>query len=321
MATKNGKCILCQEEKILNLEHVPPQGVGNKGGKHTITGNLEAFQSWDFSKNGLPRDIKRQPKGNAYFTLCIECNSKLGGEYVKHYVDFAIDNKAFLYRTKHTRNFNQSRLTHSIKGINPLRVSKEIVAMFFSINGSEDDKDDEFLDSVRDYIKEPKNSSFPKDRYKIIMNYYYPVSTHLIKEINIANDMVANDRTHNYIRPFVQHDLQGGGKIKYSEIQYEGIGLTLIDLKSSNFEINIGFDLEKFLTSSDKPKKIHLYNVPVITPTSTSMMEKVLDFPVEDVGADLLLRDQRIINYIKTLNAIERKNLRKKLDNLHSQAI
>ena len=100
MATKNGICILCQQEKKLNLEHVPPQGVGNKGGKNTLTGDLNDFLSWVFSEKSLPREIKRQPRGNAYYTLCIDCNSKLGGAYVKHYVDFAKENKEFLYRIK-----------------------------------------------------------------------------------------------------------------------------------------------------------------------------------------------------------------------------
>ena len=65
--------------KKLNLEHVPPQGVGNKGGKNTLTGDLNDFLSWVFSEKSLPREIKRQPRGNAYYTLCIDCNSKLGG--------------------------------------------------------------------------------------------------------------------------------------------------------------------------------------------------------------------------------------------------
>ncbi|WP_259756325.1 HNH endonuclease [Lactococcus lactis] len=131
MATKKGICILCQQEKELNLEHVPPQGVGNKGGKNTLTRDLEDFLSWDFSGKSLPREIKRQPKENVYYTLCIECNSKLGGAYVKHYVDFVKENKEFLYRIKNVKNGKNSILTHSINNVNPLRVAKEIVAMFF----------------------------------------------------------------------------------------------------------------------------------------------------------------------------------------------
>ncbi len=69
MATKNGICILCQQEKKLNLEHVPPQGVGNKGGKNTLTGDLNDFLSWVFSEKSLPREIKDDNLGgNAYYT-------------------------------------------------------------------------------------------------------------------------------------------------------------------------------------------------------------------------------------------------------------
>lgn len=37
-------------------------------------------------------------------------------------------------------------------------------------------------------------------------------------------------------------DLSTGRKIRFSEIQYEGIGFTLIDLKNSTFEIKEGLD-------------------------------------------------------------------------------
>lgn len=143
--------------KKLNLQNVPPQGVGNKGDKNTLTGDLNDFLSWDFTEKSLPREIKRQPRVNAYYTLCIDCNSKLGGAYVKHYVDFAKENKEFLYRIKNVKLGNNSRLTHSMKDVNSLRVAKEIVAMFFSVNGEVDSKDDKFLDSVRTYLKELEN--------------------------------------------------------------------------------------------------------------------------------------------------------------------
>ncbi|MDG4984999.1 hypothetical protein OGZ51_12675 [Lactococcus lactis] len=41
--------------------------------------------------------------------------------------------------------------------VNSLRVAKEIVAMFFSVNREVDSKDDKFLDSVRTYLKEVEN--------------------------------------------------------------------------------------------------------------------------------------------------------------------
>lgn len=44
------------------------------------------------------------------------------------------------------------------------------------------------------------------------------------------------------------------------------------------------------------------------TPNSTLLMEKALEFP-EESGADLLLREQRILNYIKSLNQKEREEV------------
>lgn len=312
MATKNGICILCQQEKELNLEHVPPQGVGNKGGKSTLTGDLNDFLAWNSSAEPLPREIKRKLKGNAYYTLCIECNSKLGGAYVKHYVDFAKENKEFLYRVKNSKLGNNSELTHSIKNVNSLRVAKEIVAMFFSVNGEEESRDDKFLDSVRPYLKEAENNNFPIEKYKIVLNYYFPIYAPWMKDLHLATDMIDNESTHNYIRPFVDHELGNGKKIRYSEIQYEGIGLTLIDLENSNYDITIGYDLEKILTAQDKSKKILLCNVPVFVPNSILLRETILGFP-EESGADLLLREQRILNALKSLNRKEREVLEEKL--------
>ena len=263
----------------------------------------------------MPREIKRRPKGNAYYTLCIECNSKLGGAYVKHYVDFAKENKEFLYRIKNVKLGNNSTLTHSMKDINSLRVAKEIVAMFFSVNGEGESREDNFLDSVSTYLKEYGNNDFPIDRYKIILNYYFPIYAPWMKKLNLATDMIDNESTHNYIRPFVKHELGNGQKIRYSEIQYEGIGLTLIDLENSNYDITIGYDLENFLIAPDKSKKFNYYNVPVFTPNSILLMEKALGFP-EKSGSDLLIREQRILNFIKSLNRKEREDLESKIRSL-----
>ncbi|BDE08890.1 hypothetical protein [Lactococcus cremoris] len=55
-----------------------------------------------------------------------------------------------------------------MKDVNSLRVAKEIVAMFFSVNGEVDSKDVKFLDSVRTYLKEVENNNFPIEKYKIV---------------------------------------------------------------------------------------------------------------------------------------------------------
>ena len=79
--------------------------------------------------------------------------------------------------------------------------------------------------------------------------------------------------THNVIKGFLPLDLSTGRKIRFSEIQYEGIGFTLIDLKNSTFEIKEGLDLKNLLCADDKIKKIQLYKVPILTPTVLTMLE------------------------------------------------
>ena len=185
---KMGKCILCEKYTELTKEHVPPKKSGNTGGKKTRTGNLDDFLKGDFTKGDFPKGIKRKLQGNVYYTLCSKCNSFFGSEYVEEYIKFAEDNKNFLYNTTSLKN-GKSDLTHSIKKMNSLRVAKAIVAMFFSLNGDEDSMDKPFLDSVREYLSNPKSTLFPHEDYKIIMNYYLPIGAPQNSKIKIPNDL------------------------------------------------------------------------------------------------------------------------------------
>ena len=62
------------------------------------------------------------------------------------------------------------------------------------------------------------------------MNYYLPIGAPQNSKIKIPNDIVNDGDTHNVIKGFMPLDLSTGRKIRFSEIQYEGIGFTLIDL-------------------------------------------------------------------------------------------
>ncbi|WP_231477316.1 hypothetical protein, partial [Enterococcus hirae] len=244
--------------------------------------------------------IKRKPQGNVYYTLCSKCNSFFGSEYVEEYIRFAEDNKNFLYNNTSLKN-GKSDLTHSIKKMNSLRVAKAIVAMFFSLNGDEDSMDKPFLDSVREYLSNPKSTLFPHEDYKIIMNYYLPIGAPQNSKIKIPNDIVNDGDTHNVIKGFMPLDLSTGRKIRFSEIQHEGIGFTLIDLKNSTFEIKEGLDLKNLLCADDKIKKIQLYKVPKLTPTVLTMLEMENNINYIDSGSDLLIRWQVITNFLMEL--------------------
>lgn len=291
-----GNCILCEKYTELTKEHVPPRKSGNTGGKNTRTGGLEDFFKGDFTKGDFPKGIKRKPHGNVCYTLCGECNSFFGSEYVKEYIKFAEDNKNFLYKNTSRKN-GKADLTHSIKKINPLRAAKEIVAMFFSINGEEDSMDKPFLEAVRGYLSDPKSTLFPHEDYKLLMNYYLPIGAPQNARIKIPNDIINDGYAHNLIKGFMPLNI-GERKIRFSEIQYEGLGFTLIDLKNSTFTINEGFDLKDLLCSDDKIQKIQLYKVPILTPTVITMMEMKNNIKYVDPGSDLLLRWQLITDFL-----------------------
>ena len=304
-----GNCILCEKYTELTKEHVPPRKSGNTGGKNTRTGGLEDFIKGDFTKGDFPNGIKRKPYGNVCYTLCGECNSFFGGEYVKEYIKFAEDNKNFIRNNTSLKN-GKPDLTHSIKKINPLRVAKEIVAMFFSINGEEDSMDKPFLDAVRGYLRDPKSTLFPHEDYKILMNYYLPIGAPQNARVKIPNDIIDDGHTHNVIKGFMPLRTSDGKKVRFSEIQYEEIGFTLIDLKNSTFKINEGLDLKNLLCADDKVKKIHLYKVPVLTPTAITMMELENNIKYPDPGSDLVVRWQLMADFfteIKKSNAVKPK--------------
>ncbi|OQO69526.1 hypothetical protein BH747_09645 [Enterococcus villorum] len=293
-------CILCEKYTELTKEHVPPRKSGNNGNKKTRTGSFEDFLKGDFSKGDFPKGIKRKPQGNIYYTLCSKCNSFFGSEYVEEYIKFVEDNKNFLEKNTSLKN-EKPYLTHSIKKINPLRVAKAIVAMFFSINGERDSFDKQFLDSVRGYLNDPQNRLFPNEDYTIIMNYYLPIGVPQNDRIKIPNDIINDGHTHNIIKGFMTLNMSNGETIRFSEIQYESIGFTLIDLKNTTFKVNEGFDLKNLLCIYDKTKKIHLYKVPILTPTMLTMMEMQNNINYIDSGSDLLIRWQVITNFLKEL--------------------
>lgn len=295
-----GNCILCGKYAELTKEHVPPKKSGNTGMKKTRTGNLDDFIKGDFTKGDFPKGIKRKPYGNVHYTLCSDCNSFFGSEYVKEYIEFAENNKNFLYKNTSLKN-GKVYLTHSIKKINSFRVAKAIVAMFFSLNGDKDSMDKPFLDSVREYLSNPKNTLFPHEDYKIIMNYYLPIGAPQDSKIKIPNDIINDGGTHNVIKGFMTLNISNGRKIRFSEIQYEGIGFTLIDLKNSTFEIKEGLDLKNLLCGGDKIRKIQLYKVPILTPTVLTMFEMKNKIRYSDSGSDLLIRNQLITDFLTEL--------------------
>lgn len=138
LKSKIGQCHLCGEKTELTYEHVPPRKAFNEHrtllyfGKDVIGQDIGQDKfPWDFS--GL-KGQQRQ-RGIGWYTLCGKCNNDTGGWYGKAFVDFTYQG----YR-RHKELLDQENLISrqwvsvNFFQIYPLRIIKQIITMFFSIN-------------------------------------------------------------------------------------------------------------------------------------------------------------------------------------------
>ncbi len=130
MTNKIGKCHLCGEREKLSFEHVPPRGAFNKstikiyGGNEIIGRDGHKFP-WDFS------DLrgKQSQRGFGQYTLCEACNSFTGAKYGAAYIEFIYQGWNIL-----VNNLGRKNISANFTNIYPLRVLKQLISMFFSIN-------------------------------------------------------------------------------------------------------------------------------------------------------------------------------------------
>jgi hypothetical protein len=127
---KHGKCHICGEEGPLTYEHVPPKAAFNSH-KAFMTFGMDVIGEdrfpWDFTE---VKGVQHQ-RGFGFHTLCPRCNNNTGSWYGPAFVDFIY--KGYLetyWRKVSTGDLVSIRLSD----IYPLRVVKQLVAMFFSVN-------------------------------------------------------------------------------------------------------------------------------------------------------------------------------------------
>jgi len=134
MRRKNIKdrCHICGKIGPLTYEHVPPRKAFNSNkafiqmGKEILKQDALGFP-WE-----LPKLKGRQlQRGIGDYTLCGKCNNDTGANYGNAFVDFIYKG----YRETHNKKYiNNSRVTITLDKIYPLRIIKQIMSMFFSIN-------------------------------------------------------------------------------------------------------------------------------------------------------------------------------------------
>lgn len=108
------------EEKQLSFEHIPPQSAFNK--RPVVMEILDT----DMLEGKPSRKIHHQ-RGSGNYTLCGKCNTDTGAWYGNAFVDFAYQGMNLLNVT------NESVLLHPFH-VFPLRILKQVICMFLSVN-------------------------------------------------------------------------------------------------------------------------------------------------------------------------------------------
>lgn len=120
-----GPCHICGHTRELSFEHVPPRAAFNNRPLRVLRG-LEIHAAEHDPHHG-----RVQQRGSGAFTLCGRCNNDTGGWYGAAYADWACHGFAFL---PHAARAPSLYLTYRIF---PLRVLKQVICMFFSVNTPE----------------------------------------------------------------------------------------------------------------------------------------------------------------------------------------
>ena len=119
-----GICHICGVHGKLSFEHVPPEAAFNdRRILHTAFEKVLASDDLDSVRG------KFHQRGAGAHTLCEKCNNDTGSWYAGAYADWAHQAMAILIGTG-----GKPSLSYPFN-IFPLRVLKQVVCMFFSVNG------------------------------------------------------------------------------------------------------------------------------------------------------------------------------------------
>lgn len=157
-----GICRLCGETRKLTFEHIPPRAAFNDA-QVFIQNHENLFEEGSY----LYGKRRSSHRGMGRQSLCESCQTKTGGWYAKHYVEFARQAAVLIHR-----DFKKSPFDHCYQ-IQPLEVLKQALVMFASTESSRT-----LLDrpEYRRYLLDPYNTQFPSD-FRVYL-YYTLSSTH-----------------------------------------------------------------------------------------------------------------------------------------------
>jgi hypothetical protein len=119
-----GTCHICGAQGKLSFEHVPPEAAFND--RRVLRVAFDKVLGAE-SLDKLPGRF--QQRGAGAYTLCVKCNSDTGHWYGGAYADWACQAMRIVMGTG-----GRASLMYPFN-LFPLRVLKQVVCMFFSVNG------------------------------------------------------------------------------------------------------------------------------------------------------------------------------------------
>jgi hypothetical protein len=158
-----GNCALCGKKEKLTFEHIPPKEAFNSSPARPVTGDKIVGQKgrlpWDTS--GLRYENLQQGMGKT--CLCEGCNNNTGSWYANEYISFAHT----IHKMLTTEDLSKNKVV-KINDVYPLRLIKQVLSNFCSINN---DSEDERFRYLGDFVLNKETKGLDKTRYKLCMYF------------------------------------------------------------------------------------------------------------------------------------------------------
>ena len=158
-----GQCALCGKEDYLTAEHIPPEKAFNSGKIH-VHDLLEDMGREQYYGNKTNPQYTINQNGFKVYTLCSSCNNNTGSWYGDSYVEFVKQFTPII--TVLHGNVNEL-FCGKVVDIYPLRVIKQILSMFCSINNN-----DQEIADIREFVCNKEScQKLTRFRLYLYLNY------------------------------------------------------------------------------------------------------------------------------------------------------
>ncbi len=179
----SGKCHICGKVGKLSFEHVPPKKALNSNKAFKYLGkDVIGRDNFPWDLEGIKR--KQMQKGVGFNTLCEQCNNNTGFWYADSFVEFTRQGYQAIIDSDY---LDQQSIKVSFRDIYPLRIIKEIVSMFFSINNPNLSS---LLPGFRDFVLSKEKRGIPEDKYGF---YIFALKGRIMRYIGLGGILYSDN--------------------------------------------------------------------------------------------------------------------------------